>query len=550
MTAKELPEDTSDPQFEHARRVLQAMAWADAASLFERYVAENPEIAPAWGNLSFAYRGLGEAARQLAAARRAYELAPKAESSLLALGDAFLWSGLYAEALTCAQRAQKLFPKNTLFMEIAARAHDGLRQPEKAIAAARKAIRHTTFFNIIMHGLIADNLRNLGKLDAAIKQFDRIIHDESPIPGIVGDDPKQAALIGKATTLMLKALRERTDSAWQDARTAGQAALERNPRDGRALVVVGVAHRHLAEFELSLDYLERATEAVVTDSYVRLQRGMTLYELGRLKESLADLDFAVANTTDDFVRSEALMYRPLLLLGMNLLGETLQACDEAIAAGIDNAVVRNTRGLVYLLRDNDLGAAKSELEKARQHDPDDPVVLTNLGWVALQQDKFEAADELLDLAVEIAERHALWGSWKVWVTKYLSLVMQHREEQIKDHVDRMRAALKPFPNIVERVLDEMDKVTLQHDLALATSRIQELEASRAYASPGGVSLESFGRRLSSVEEFLAKEGVEEEVNQWWRRARRALPGRVMGFVIGIAASLVAGVILLLVFGGL
>lgn len=549
MSAKQLPEDTPDPQFEHACRALQAMAWADAASLFERYIAENPESAPAWGNLSLAYRGLGETARQLATARRAYELAPKAESSLLVLGEALLWSGLHADALTCAQRAQKLFPKGTWFMEIAARAHDGLRQPEKAIAAARKAIRQSLFFNIIMHGLIADNLRNLGKLDAAVKQYDRIIRDASPIPGTVGGDPKQAALRGKATTLLLKALRERTDSAWQNVRTAGQAALESNPRDGRALVTVGVAHRHLAEFELSLDYLERAIEAGDDDSYVRLQRGMTLYELGRLKESLADLDFAAANATDDFVRREALTYRPLSLLRMNLLGETLQACDEAIAAGIDNAVVRNTRGLVYLLRDNDLGATKSELEKARRHDPDDPVVLTNLGWVALQEDKFEAADELLDLAVEIAERHVLWGAWKIWVTKYLSLVMQHRKEQIKDHVDRMRAALKPFPNIVERVLDEMDKVTLQHDLALATSRIQELEASRAYASAGGVSLESFGRRLSSLEGLLAKEGAEEEVSQWWRRARRALRGRAIGFVIGIAASLVAGVILLLVFGG-
>ncbi len=73
MTAKELPEDSSDPQFEHALRALQATAWADAASLFERYVVANPESAAAWGNLSIAYRGLGETARQLAAARSAYD---------------------------------------------------------------------------------------------------------------------------------------------------------------------------------------------------------------------------------------------------------------------------------------------------------------------------------------------------------------------------------------------------------------------------------------------------------------------------------------------
>ena len=514
MTTKELPEESPDPQFEHARRALQAMAWADAASLFERYVVANPESAVAWGNLSLAYRGLGERARQLGSARRAYELDSEAQSSLLVLGEALWWSGLYAEALVCAQRARKSFPNDPMFMEIAAKAHYGLRQPEKTIAAARKAISHSPYFNSIMHGLVADCLRNIGKLDAAIKEYDLIVHDESPIPGTVGADPKQSALSGKASTLLLKAIRERTDSAWLDARAAGQAALERNPRDSRALAVIGITHRHLAEFELSLDYLERAIQAGERDTYLSLQRGMTLYELGRYEESVADLGFAAANATDDAVRREALMYRPLSLLRMNLLDETQQACDEAIAAGVDNPIVRNTRGLIYLERD-DFEVAKCELTQAHEFDPDDPVVLANLGWIALEQEEFATADELLDRAVEIAEGSVSWGAWKVWVTKYLSLIVQHREDQIGGHVERMQTALKLFPNIVQRVLDEMNTVTLQHSLALASSRIEELEASVAYASSSGPPLDAYRRRLSSLEALLAKEGVvEEEVKQF------------------------------------
>lgn len=514
MTANGLPEQEWDAQFEQARRTLVAHAWADAARLFEQYVVANPDSAAAWGNLSFAYRGLGETSRELAAARRAYELDPKAQSSFLVLGDALLWAGLYAEALTCAQGARKSFPNDWSLMEIAAKAHDGLRQHEKAISVARKAISHSPFFNSIMHGLVADCLRNIGKLDAAIREYDRIVNDESPKPGTVGADPKQSALSGKASTLLLKAIRERTDSAWLDTRAAGQAALEGNPRDGRALAVVGVAHRHLAEFELSLDYLERAIEAGVRDPYLSLQRAMTLHELGRHEESLADFDFAAQNATDENVRYEALKYRPLALIRLGGLDETLKACDEAIAAGVDNAIVRNTRGLIYLERD-DFKAARSELEKAREHDPGDPVVLANLGWIALEQEEFATADELLDRAVEIAEQQSWsWGAWKVWVTKYLSLVMQHKQEQVEDHVERMRAALKPFPNILQRAFDEMNKVTLQHNLALASSRIQELEASAAYASATGVSLGAYRGRLSSLEELLAKEGVEEEVKQF------------------------------------
>lgn len=515
MTSKDSAHEEWDAEFEYARQALQGRAWAESATLFERYVALHPGFAPAWANLSLAYRGLGDTAKQLAAARRAYELDSKAESSFTVLGEALLSSGLYAEALTCAQHARRSFPSDAWFSEIIAKAHEGLGQPEKAIAAARKAIRQSPFFNIIMHGLVADNLRNLGKLDAAIKEYDRIIQDQSLVPGTVGGDPRQEALSGKAIALLLKALRERTDTAWEDVRLAGQVALERNSRDVRALAAAGVAHRHLAEFELSFDYLERAIKAGERDPYLSLHRGMTLYELGRPEQSLDDLDFAIANATDDSIRHQALTYRPLALIRMERLDETLQACDDAIAAGVDNAIIRNTRGLVYLLRDDDLEASARELEKAREHDPDDPVVLTNLGWLALQRKEFATADELLDRAVEIAERHPSWGGWKVWVTKYLSLVMQQREGQIEGHVERMRAALKSFPNIIERVLDEMGRVTLQHELALASSRIQELEATEASVSSVVVSLDAYRRRLSSLEELLAKEGVgEEEVKQF------------------------------------
>jgi len=39
-----------------------------------------------------------------------------------------------------------------------------------------------------------------------------------------------------------------------------------------------------------------------------------------------------------------------------------------------------------------------------------------------------------------------------------------------------------------------------------------------------------------------------EARRWWRRVRNAVPGWILLFVSGIAASVVAGVILLLVFG--
>lgn len=414
------------------------------------------------------------------------------------------------------------------FLEIAAKAYERLGEPEKAIRSARRAIHHSPFFNIIMHGLVADNLARLGKLEAAIKEYDRIMGNESLTPGTVVGDPKQAALSGKTTALLLKALRERTDSAWQDTRAAGQAALEKDPRDVQVLAAVGVANRHLADFELSLDYLERAIEAGARDPYLSLQRGMTLYELERHEEAVTDLEFAAANATDNAVRHEALTYRPLGLLQMNRFDETLQACDEAITAGVDNPIIRNTRGLVYRLRDNDLEATRNELEKAREHDPDDPIVLANLGWVALQRDDFDSADELLDRAVEIAEQQSWsWAAWRVWVSKYLSLAMQKKDEEIERHLARMRAALKAFPNILRRALDEVDKVTLQHQLALASSRVQELEASVAYASAGGVPLDAYRRRLLSLEELLAKENVEEEA------VKQYLKSEASRFIFGL-----------------
>jgi tetratricopeptide (TPR) repeat protein len=143
MTTGRLPEDAPDPRFDYALGALQAGAWADAARLFEQYVGTHPDSAPAWGNLSLAYRGLGDTPRQLAAARRATELDPSAQSSLLVLGEALLASGLYAEALVHSQSALGRFPNDIAFLEVAAKAHDGLDQPEKAIKTARRAIRYS-----------------------------------------------------------------------------------------------------------------------------------------------------------------------------------------------------------------------------------------------------------------------------------------------------------------------------------------------------------------------------------------------------------------------
>jgi tetratricopeptide (TPR) repeat protein len=501
-----------DDGFDEALHFLQRRAFPQAATLFERYVNRHPRSQPAWANLSLAYRGLGEVYLQLGSAQRASELDPDSPGSLLVLAEAYLASGQFAAALDRARIAWKRFPEENWPMEVSAKAERQLGRPEKAIEWAKKGIKRTPFFNLVMHQVYADSLRMLGKYDAAIKRYDLILENREPVPPMIGGDPWLHAMSGKAISLLLKAQVTADIQTWRAMLTITERVLDRVRGDPVTLVAAGIGRRHMGELDLSLQCFDRAEVIGGPDSFLALHRGMTLNELGRFEGSRRDFEFAVANATDDHVRQEALTWRPLPIVSLGKLDEAMIACEEALTQGVDNAVLRNSRALIYLARE-DMPSAERELLEAQRLDGDDPVVLSNLGWIALQRDDFPRADLLLDRAIEINERGG-WGGWRVWVAKYLSLGMQGRNDEMQQLFGRAEAALSDYPEVLQRVFDAIDRVALERNLALAASRLEEVEASGSIASIG-LDIGELRNRIQALRRLLEKQGVtEEEIKQF------------------------------------
>jgi len=504
-----------DRLFDVARLALATRNWAQAATAFERCVQIRPESAPAWGNLSIAYWRLEDTTRQLEAARRAVKADPRLPVAWLVLSEAWRAVGRSDEALRAAQRGLKLSPSEPMLLECAAKAHYGLGQRKKAIEAARRAIRYTPFFNSLMHGLIGDCFANLRKWDAALKEYQSVIENRSPTPGVIGEPPTVSAWRGKGGVYLLRGIATRNNDDLREAIGSFEQVLEWNARDVKSWGGIGVANRFLDRNEASLDAIDRAIRFGGKDYYLTLERGLTLSELGRDHEAAEELDAAAENAVDPAVRSTALTYRPLALYKVGRHDEAIAACDRAIGEGVENSVVWNTRAIVWLHR-KEYDRTEKDLTRAHELAPDDPVVINNLGWLAIEREDYGKGDRLIDQGLSAWRTQAAPVAAKLWVAKYLSLFRQGRFGDINALAARARRELESSPELLKRVLRDMEEARLTNTLSLAVNRIEELEtAIEAMRVETGLRPDVLRRRLAEFESLLNKPGVrEEEIKQF------------------------------------
>ncbi len=507
--------DDFDQLFDIAHLALATRNWARAAASFEKCVQLRPDFAPAWANLSIAYWRLGDGKRQLNAAKRAIDADPRLPGAWLVLSEAWGAAARSDEALRAAQTGLKLSPSEPLLLESAAKAHYGLGRSKKAIDAARRAIRYTRHFNSLMHVLIGDCLANLGKWEAALKEYQNVIQNKSPTPGVVGEPAAVSAQRGKARVHLTRGLAIRSKDDLREAIRCFEQVLEWNPRDVKSWGGIGVASRFLGRYDASLEAIDRAIEFGAKDAYLALQRGLTLSDLDRNAEALEELDFAAANSQDVHIHRQVLTYRPLALYKLGRLDEAVAACDQAIGEEIENAIVWNTRAAVWLHR-KEYNKAEKDLARAHELSPDDAVVINNLGWLAIEREDYEKGDRLIDQALSTWQIQAWPVAVDLWVAKYLSLFRQKRFGEINALAARARRELQSTPDLLKRVLEEMEKARLTNTLSLAVGRIEELEtAMQAVHAETGLRPEVFRHRLDEFEGLLDKPGVhEEEIKQF------------------------------------
>jgi tetratricopeptide (TPR) repeat protein len=122
----------------------------EAERLFHKALAIDPQLARAYVGLAYIYEyrlefGLGSApdnlAKQMQAARNAVQRDPNDGETQLVLGHAFTYRGLADQALEQFAKAEALAPNNADLLILIAWYLPQLRQPDRAVALAERALQ-------------------------------------------------------------------------------------------------------------------------------------------------------------------------------------------------------------------------------------------------------------------------------------------------------------------------------------------------------------------------------------------------------------------------
>ena len=149
-------------------------------------------------------------------------------------------------------------------------------------------------------------------------------------------------------------------------------------------------------FDLSLSYLDKVIASKPMHADAFLQRGITLRNMGRLDEALANYNTAMTLCTPD---AQTHLSRGNLLALLRQPQEALEDIEKALAlrAGFAEAFVSRANILYELKRYDD---AENSYKQALSHKPDYAEAYYNLGTLQMNLKRFDAA--LISFAKTIA----------------------------------------------------------------------------------------------------------------------------------------------------
>lgn len=157
-----------------------------------------------------------------------------------------------------------------------------------------------------------------------------------------------------------------------------QAVSPSNENRGHAYVVRGIGNENAGNFARALlDYTEaiRLEPKSLTAHY---QRGCLHYELGNLKQAVADLD-VVIKLDLNYGALRAHLIRGHVHAEMGQRDRARADYAEVIRRAYTNAEGRGMRAAAYNAK-GDYAAANADYAKARQMSPRDDVALNALAW--------------------------------------------------------------------------------------------------------------------------------------------------------------------------
>ena len=184
------------------------------------------------------------------------------------------------------------------------------------------------------------------------------------------------------------------------ARSAAEAILRMAPRDPRALLILGSAHRRLGDARAALKVLEPLGQAYPRAAHTAYELGASLAAAGRTDAAIAALRHAVALKAD--------LAEAWRALGDLLFARGDQAGADAAFARHDRAMIRDPalQSAADAVFDGRFADAESRLRSHLLARPRHAEALRLMADVFLRQSRFADAETLLASALEIEPSHS------------------------------------------------------------------------------------------------------------------------------------------------
>ena len=217
-----------------------------AAALFERVLANDPNFVPAYGNLASSLTKLGRADDAKRVVDRALNLQPELAIANHALGELGYQVAEYDKAATFYQRALTIEPTNFHSQNGLGMALRRLGRPEEALAAFERAIQLQPD-NASIHLNLGNVLSDLGRIDEAAESYRQSIRLR----------PTHAA-----SYQLLAGVRKQTS---HDAELEAMEALSKKPglsiEDRMNLAFgLGKAYEDLEQYDKAFEYFRRGNK--------------------------------------------------------------------------------------------------------------------------------------------------------------------------------------------------------------------------------------------------------------------------------------------------
>ncbi len=366
---------------------------AEAATLYRKIPAENPNNADALHLLGVTEFQRGNPSAAIALIERAIKLAPNNADLFSNLGLALQNLKRLDDALASYDRALALKPDDAVVLSNRGNALRELKRFDEALASYDRALEIKPDY--------AEALNNRGSVLGDLKRRDDALASYDRALAIKPDYAR--AFNNRGNVLRdLKRL--------DDALASYDRALAIKPDYAEALNGRGITLRELARFDDALDSYDRALAIKPDYAEALNNRGNALRDLKRRDDALASYDRALAIKPD---YAEALVNRGATLQDLKRFDDALGSYDRALAIKPNNAEALNRRGIL-LANVGKSGEAEAQFRQALAIKPDYVEARLNLGSALLEQERLEEAISEAEIAATFDSRmsfpHYLLGT--------------------------------------------------------------------------------------------------------------------------------------------